>query len=124
MIIKPKMPSKVEEKEKEPGEMTQKEFNAYYDHYKRTKLAEEKLELIDSLENAKQLYEEAVKDNKPLVASREKRGIEFLGKKLEANLKGTFTDPESAHQVILSHLQHDHAGFVKNLFMRVSLYKG
>ena len=107
MIIKPKMPSKVEEKEKEPWEMTQ---NAYYDHYKRTKLAEEKLELIDSLENAKQLYEEAVKDNKPLVASREKRGIEFLGKKLEANLKGTFTDPESAHQVILSHLQHDHAG--------------
>ena len=108
MIIKPKMPSKVEEKEKEPWEMTQ------YDQYKQKKLAEEKLELIDSLENAKQQYKEAVKDGKPLVASREKRGIEFLGKKLEANLKGAFTDPESARQVILSHLQHDHAGFVKS----------
>jgi len=101
-------------KEKEPWEMTQKEFiDAYYDHYKRSKLAEEKPELIDSLKNANQRYKEAVKAGKPLVTSRGKRNIELLEKKLEANLKGTFTDPESAHQVILSHLQHDHAGFVK-----------
>jgi len=101
-------------KEKEPWEMTQKEFvDAYYARYKRTKLAEEKPELIDSLKNANQRYKEAIKDSKPLVASREKRGIEILRKKLETNINGTFADPESAHQVILSHLHHDHAGFVK-----------
>ena len=101
-------------KEKEPWEMTQKEFiDANYDHYKRSKLAEEKPELIDSLKNANQRYKEAIKAGKPLVASREKRGIEILRKKLETNINGAFADPESAHQVILSHLHHDHAGFVK-----------
>ena len=95
--------------EKEPWEITQKEFvDAYYDSYKRKKLAEEKTEITESLKDRKQAYKEAVKAGKPVVAAREERYREFLETKLETNLKGTFTDPESAHQVILTQLHEDH----------------